>query len=350
VATLLLLYDETMLRHQAGPGHPERPARLEVVVDALSGGHLPGSEWAAPAMATTEALTRIHHPDYVARLRALAGSHAQLDPDTGMGPDSQKAAWLAAGAALDAVDAVMTGTAKTAFALVRPPGHHAEARRGMGFCLLNNIAIAAAHAVAAHGCERVLVVDWDVHHGNGTQHAFATRKDVLFFSAHRYPYYPGTGAMWEVGRGPGEGFTFNVPMPWGMGDREYAAVFEHLLLPVADAYRPDLVLVSAGFDAHRGDPLGDQRVTEEGFAAMCGMVQDLAHRHAGGRLVLFLEGGYRLGDLSRSALACAEVLCGAEPPIVRPGNAEAREVIGLVRAVQGRYWPTLASRSWRQGS
>ncbi|MBW1878891.1 MAG: histone deacetylase [Deltaproteobacteria bacterium] len=331
-----------MLRHQAGPGHPERPARLAAVVDALSAARLPRAEWVAPRPAALDALTRIHHPEYVARLRELAGSHAQLDPDTGMGPDSQSAAWLAAGAAVDAVDAVVEGASRRAFALVRPPGHHAEARRGMGFCLLNNIAIAAAHAVAAHGCKRVLVVDWDIHHGNGTQHVFATRDDVLFFSTHRYPFYPGTGALEEVGRGAGAGFTFNVPMPWGLGDREYGAVFEQLLLPLADAYRPDLVLVSAGFDAHRDDPLGDQRVTEDGFAAMCGMVRDLADRHAGGRLVLFLEGGYDLSGLSRSARGCAEVLCGADPPQIRSALAETRDLVGRIQEVQGRYWPVFA--------
>jgi acetoin utilization deacetylase AcuC-like enzyme len=342
VATLQLVYEETMLRHLAGPGHPERPARLAAVVDAISRARLSGAEWTAPRPAALEALTRIHHPEYVSRLKDLDGSSAQLDLDTGMGPDSQRAAWLAAGAALDAVDAVMSGASLRAFALVRPPGHHAEASRGMGFCLLNNIAIAAAHAVAAHGCKRVLLVDWDVHHGNGTQHAFATRDDILFFSTHRYPFYPGTGALEEVGRGAGAGFTVNVPMPWGLGDREYGAVFEEVLLPLADAYRPELVLVSAGFDAHRDDPLGDQRVTEDGFAALCGVVRDLADRHCRGRLVLLLEGGYDLGGLSRSARACAEVLCGAEPPPLRPGAAETRDLVRRVRAVQSRFWSVFA--------
>ena len=311
----LILFDEAMESHDPGRWHPERPERLRAIVDLLRGdGRLTGVRWERPTPATRDAIERVHTTPYVERLESCRGRSVALDPDTHTSPRSIEAMYLAAGAAVGAVTAVVEGSARNALALVRPPGHHAEASRAMGFCLVNNVAVAAEHARAALGCERVLVVDWDVHHGNGTQHSFEDRADVLYFSTHRYPFYPGTGRMEEIGNGEGRGYTVNVPLPAGMGDEEYAAAFRELLLPVAEAYRPDLVLVSAGFDAHHGDPLGGMGVTSQGFAALCGLVADIAARHAGGRVVLLLEGGYGLEGLARSVRACARVLAGAAPP------------------------------------
>jgi acetoin utilization deacetylase AcuC-like enzyme len=213
------------------------------------------------------------------------------------------------------VTEVVSGHYRHALALVRPPGHHAEADEARGFCLFNNVAIAAAHARAELGCERVLIVDWDVHHGNGTQHSFYDRDDVLLFSLHRYPFYPGTGDADETGRGAGAGYTVNVPFPGGQGDGDYLAACEALLVPIADAFAPDLVLVSAGFDAHYRDPLGGMEVTEDGYGAMAALVQAIAERHAEGRVVLLLEGGYDLSALGGGLRRCVDVLNGA------PGSA-----------------------------
>ncbi|MHC4128831.1 MAG: histone deacetylase family protein [Planctomycetota bacterium] len=343
---VLLLVDEAMLGHDPGPYHPERPDRLRAVVAALRGSPVAGVRWAVPQPAPREAIERIHEPAYVDRIEELRGRTAALDLDTTVSPGSVPAALLAAGAAIDAVTAVTAGDARCAFALVRPPGHHAEARRAMGFCLFNNIAIAAAHAGATLGYQRVLIVDWDVHHGNGTQHAFYDRRDVLYFSTHRYPFYPGTGSADEVGAGAGAGHTVNVPLAERCGDAEFAAIFDELLEPIADAYRPDLLLVSAGFDAHRDDPLGGMGVTAGGFAALCGRVRAIARRHAGDRLVLVLEGGYDLGALAESAHACLEVLAASSPSPRPSPPAEFLAAAGIIRqmrAAQGDHWP-LAER------
>src|SRR3954468_1430108 len=265
----LLITGEGMLAHDPGPGHPERPERLLAILANLRARPIPGTRWAPPTPAPREALERVHTRAYVDSILRLRGQSADLDPDTSVSPGSVDAALLAAGSAIDAVDAVMTGPAASAFALVRPPGHHAEPARAMGFCFFNNIAIAAAHARARHGCRRVLIIDWDVHHGNGTQAAFYSDSSVLFVSFHQFPLYPGTGAPRELGPGPGLGYTINLPMPAGMGDGDYAAIFDLVVSPIADACAPDLVLVSAGFDAHRADPLGEMRLTELGFRHLC---------------------------------------------------------------------------------
>jgi acetoin utilization deacetylase AcuC-like enzyme len=234
---------------------------------------------------------------------------------------------LAAGAAVGAVEEVWSGRVQNAFALVRPPGHHAEAQGAMGFCLLNNAAI-AAEAARRLGAERVMVLDWDVHHGNGTQHVFEQRRDVLYLSSHQYPYYPGTGASHEVGTGAGAGYTVNCPLPPGQGDADYGAVFHDLFLPAGEAFRPDIVIVSAGFDAHARDPLADMLVTERGFAAMCTSLAELALRQCGGKLVLLLEGGYNLEALAQSVRACLEVMTGARREDFPPGVG--RDVAGIV--------------------
>ncbi|HWE23582.1 MAG TPA: histone deacetylase [Myxococcales bacterium] len=334
---VLLLFDPVMTEHDPGPGHPESPDRLQAIWRDLSSRPVAGTQVAAPPKATREELQRVHDQGYVARILELRGRELQLDPDTATSAASVDAALLAAGAAAEAVRRVLNGNAESAFALVRPPGHHAESTRAMGFCLFNNVAVAAAEA-HARGLSRVLCVDWDVHHGNGTQHSYYARRDLLFCSTHQYPLYPGTGHELETGTGAGEGFTVNVPLPAGCGDADYSAAFADLLLPIGDAYRPELVLVSAGFDAHRDDPLAGMEVSEDGFAALCGAVKQIADRHCPGRLVLTLEGGYDLQALSRSVRGCIEVLAGAEAPPLRGQVSRAAHALREVRAAQAPYW------------
>ncbi|MEE9130740.1 MAG: histone deacetylase [Phycisphaerales bacterium] len=337
---VLLLYDEAMLAHDPHPDHPERPDRLRAVRDALHQQPVPGARWGAGQPAGRESIARVHSAAHIDRIESLRGQSAALDVDTAVSPGSVQAAHLAAGAAIDAVTAVVDGRAARAFALVRPPGHHAEANRAMGFCLFNNIAIAAAHARDRLGCERILIVDWDVHHGNGTQQAFYRDSNVLFFSTHQSPFYPGTGAVDETGADDGIGYTVNVPLPPGLGDGAYGAIFAQLLIPIADSFAPDLVLVSAGFDSHRNDPIGGMMMTERGFALLCAVVCDIADRHANGRLALILEGGYNLAALAGSVRACVETLAGSGPQPPN-GRCDARsdKVVDLVRSVHAGTWP-----------
>jgi acetoin utilization deacetylase AcuC-like enzyme len=308
IMTTLLLHDDVMLGHDAGRGHPERPERLRAIVRALESADFGHVRWAPPAPASRDHLRGVHTAAHVDALLARRGATFAFDGETVLGPGSIDAALAAAGAVVDAVDAVIAGAARNAFALVRPPGHHAEPDRAMGFCLLNNIAIGAAHAVARHGLQRVLVVDFDVHHGNGTQAAFFGRADVLYFSIHQWPLFPGTGRPDERGTGAGAGATVNVPVPAGLGDADYLALLDAHLAPVAAAYRPELVLVSAGFDAHVDDPLGGMRLTADGFASIVRRLDVIAEAHARGRMVLVLEGGYDVDALADSAVACVEAL------------------------------------------
>ncbi|MFQ5503211.1 MAG: histone deacetylase [Planctomycetota bacterium] len=336
---VLILSDAAMLSHETGPGHPEHPDRLRAILDGLAG--VPGLSWQEPGRASRAQVERIHAPHHVERIESLRGRRGSIDSDTSVSEGSVQAAYLAAGAGIDAVSAVSSGRAKRAFALVRPPGHHAEAELAMGFCLFNNIAIAAAHARAELGYQRVLIVDWDVHHGNGTQHVFESRPDVLFFSAHQSPFYPGSGDVSETGTAEGTGYTVNVPLPAGFGDAEYGALFGDLLTPIAESYDPDLVLVSAGFDAHHDDPLGGMQVSADGFAALAGIVRDIADRHAEGRLVLLLEGGYDLKGLQRSVRACVEVMSGAIPPEHRSPGKDCLELTRRVRSRHKQSWTNL---------
>jgi acetoin utilization deacetylase AcuC-like enzyme len=334
----LLLTDDRMLAHEPGQWHPESPSRLAAILRRLDERAVPHVKLASPPRATEAELSRVHSAEHVRALLALAGRSEEIDPDTTVSAGSIEAALLAAGAAAESVRAVLDGRANGAFALVRPPGHHAERGRAMGFCLFNNIAVAAAEA-HAKGLERVLCVDWDVHHGNGTQRSFWRSKDLLFLSTHQWPLYPGTGHESEVGEGEGAGYTVNVPLPSGCGDRDYAAVFRDLLLPLAETYRPELVLVSAGFDAHRDDPLGGMGLTADGFAALCGVVKDIADRHCPGKLVLTLEGGYDLQGLSDSVRCCVEVLASGGAPRLQPdASAAARDAIARAKAAQATHW------------
>jgi acetoin utilization deacetylase AcuC-like enzyme len=334
-----LVADEAMADHDPGPGHPERPERLASLERDFSAQPIAGVVRVAPREATAAELTAVHDPEHVASLAALAGQWCRVEADTTMSERSYEAALLAAGGAVAAVEAVMGGTAANAFVWARPPGHHAEVSYPMGFCLFNNVAI-AAEAGRRLGAERVVIVDWDVHHGNGTQHIFEQRRDVLMMSVHQYPHYPGTGAADEVGKGAGRGHTVNCALGGGQRDADYGQVFEEVFLPIAESFRPDLVLVSAGFDAHAADPLGDMNVTERGFAAMCTAVRRIADLHAKGRLVLVLEGGYDLNALVASSRACLEVLTGRTEEFPR-GAARATQAVTASRSALAAHWPSL---------
>jgi len=258
--------------------------------------------------ATDESLALVHDPRYIAGVRDFAArGGGWLDADTPVSPRSVEIAALAAGAGIAAVDASLDGHANRGFVLARPPGHHATPTRGMGFCLFNTIAVAAAHALQ-RGLERILVIDWDVHHGNGTQDAFYATDQVLFISVHQWPLYPGTGAAAERGADAGDGYTINVPLAAGADDAVYAELCERVILPAAAAYRPQLVLVSAGFDAHASDPLGGMLVTSAGFGDLARRVVEIADTHAGGRVVAFLEGGYDPPALAASVVATLAAL------------------------------------------
>ncbi len=327
----LVFTDPRFLDHHPGPGHAESPARLDAIMAEIGRAPLAGVTIETPRAATDTEIEAAHSPAYRSKLAQLDGQYAELDPDTGVSPGSWKAARLAAGAAVGSVEAVMAGRADNAFALVRPPGHHARPGRAMGFCLLNNAAI-AAEAARRDGAERVLIVDWDVHHGNGTQEIFQAREDVLYMSVHQFPFYPGTGAAGEVGVGAGRGATVNCPLPGGQTDADYGVVFHDLFLPVGRAFAPDLIIVSAGFDAHARDPLAEMRVTERGFAAMGSALHELAASTCGGKLVLLLEGGYDLPALAASVRASLEVLTGRREDFPRGAGTAAIDAVLSTRA------------------
>lgn len=297
--------------HHNGDGHPERPSRLEAIETGLKTRGLWDRLTHPQFDAATQAqLEYCHTPAHVAHIRTLAeNGGAQIDPDTRVTKHSFHVAGLAVGAALGAVDGVLQGKYKNAFAAVRPPGHHAESNRAMGFCLFNSIAIAARHAQRAHGLERVAIVDWDVHHGNGTQEIFYSDGTVFFASVHQSPLFPYSGQSTERGRGEGEGTTLNFPLEAGHGDTEYLEIWEHVGTALK-AFRPQLILVSAGYDAHFRDPLGGMRLTAAGFAGLTRRTQEWAENLCESRLVCVLEGGYDLQGLGESVAATIETLLG----------------------------------------
>ena len=297
------VYDPRYLGHEMGRSHPESPERLRTICAQLqSSGTWSRLHQLTPRRAERQWVELIHDPSYVDRLerRSPANGYASLDPDTSMSPGTLEAAFLATGGALAAVDAMMNGDIDQAFCAIRPPGHHAEADRAMGFCFFNTVAIAARYIQQHYGVQRVLIVDWDVHHGNGTQHAFYDDASVMFFSTHQFPYYPGTGRATETGEGQGKGLTINVPFSGGQGDDEYREVFQKVLVPAADAFQPEFVLISAGFDAHRDDPLASMELTEQGYAELTRIVASIAKNFSGGRILACLEGGYHLQALAKS--------------------------------------------------
>ncbi|MFL6194316.1 MAG: histone deacetylase [Thermoanaerobaculia bacterium] len=310
-----LFTDPACLEHKAPPGYPERPDRLSRVVAHLRESGWPEGEAGVRAEALREAVTAIHDEAYVDRFeRAVARGDSLLDSaDNPLSPGTGRAAWAAVSAALAAADWVAGGEGRTGFAAVRPPGHHAERAVAMGFCFFNSVAVAAEHLRRRHGVSRVAVFDFDVHHGNGTQHLFEGRADVFYLSTHQFPFYPGTGAADEAGIGAGEGFTLNVPLPAGSGDDVYEEAIRGRILPALRGFAPEVLLLSAGFDAWQHDPLGGMRVTAEGFRSWGDWLRGLAAEVCGGRVVALLEGGYDLANLPLLVEAHLEGLAGGKP-------------------------------------
>ena len=302
-----IVLDDRYLDHQPGAWHPERPDRLRAVqkaVDEIKKTQAEKLIELKPRLATDEEIAMIHDSEHVYKIKKTAGHHVDLDPDTHASPLTWQTAALAVGGLLECVDQVMTEQSQNAFAFVRPPGHHAERERAMGFCFFNNVAIAAEYALRQHNAKRIVIMDYDVHHGNGSQHSFYDRSDVFYISTHRYPFYPGTGDEREEGRGAGKGYTLNVTFEGGEGDEEYLKAFDQKIVPAINAYKPDLILVSAGYDAHREDPLGGMEVTGKGFGMMHQKLLESAQKNCGGKLVSVLEGGYNLEGLEESVREC----------------------------------------------
>lgn len=344
MARSVYLRHDASLAHDTG-AHPERAARITAIEAELERHDWLGMERLQAPRVASETLTAVHPVRYVRAIDELCASapptRGFIDADTVVVEESYEAALRAAGGAVQLVDLLMSGEAASGMSALRPPGHHAEPMRAMGFCLFNNIAVAARHALDAHGLERVLVLDWDVHHGNGTNAAFHDSPEVLFVSLHQAPLYPGTGPADDVGSGDGAGYTVNVPLAAGAGDAIYSSLLEHLVVPLARAYVPQLVLLSAGFDAHRDDPLAEMLVTEDGFAAMAGTVRRVA-AELEVPVGAVLEGGYDLRSLAASTLATLRVLTAPDPP----PRAEDVPLVPQARDAAARlaeHWPALAS-------
>jgi len=302
----IVLHDGATVGHAPRPGHPESPRRLEAALNGVRPlADARRVSLAAPRPAIDAEVLRVHSPGYLATVRAevAAGRTTLSTGDTDISAGSLTAALAAAGCVISAADAVLTGKARRAFCAVRPPGHHASRERGMGFCVFNNLAIGLRHAQQRHGVGRVLVVDWDVHHGNGTQDLFASDGSVLFFDTHQHPWYPGTGLRDEVGSGRGRGLIVNRPFAAGAGKDEILTAFREDLIPAAERFKPELVMISAGFDSRAGDPLGQFRLTDEDFAELTRVVVAIAQAHAGGRVISVLEGGYSLQGLESATRA-----------------------------------------------
>ena len=333
-----IVLDERMLAHDPGVGHPERPDRLRVLHSRLA--DAPGLVHIGARLATEEQLALVHTTALIDQVAATAGRGPVIfDPDTRTSAGSYEAARLAAGGLVGLCDAVLAGEVANGMALVRPPGHHAERGRAMGFCFFNNVAIAAAH-LRRQGVARVLIVDWDLHHGNGTQHVFESDPDVFYVSTHQYPYYPGTGAAEEVGMGQGVGRTLNLPVPAGFGDHELGRLFADVVTPICRQFAPEFVLVSAGFDCDLRDPLGGLAVTPAGIAAMAQACLALAEECAGGRIAAVLEGGYDLDAIADGVDVVLATLRGDRQPArsVTGDPRRADPLVERVRAAHAPYW------------
>lgn len=333
------LYDSLFLKHSE-VGHPESPQRLEAILQVWDDSGLFARLTALePTPAMDDQLLRVHSEKHLNTLFAAdRRGGIQIDADTYMNQFSRDAAYLAAGAAINGVDAVMTGVVDAAFVLARPPGHHANRDLAMGFCLINNIAVAAQYAIDRYKLERVLIMDFDVHHGNGTQDIFYSSAEVLYFSTHRYPFYPGSGHWQDIGIDAGRGFTVNVPLPHSIGNEQYARIFDDLLYPSAARYQPQLVLVSAGYDAHWADPLGALTLLDAtGYGYMTQVLQSVAREFARGRIVFLLEGGYNFDALAFSTAATVETLLGnsvISDPVGPPPRPE-HDISDFIEHLQG---------------
>lgn len=339
---MIVVSSERFIEHQTPPGHPESPERAEVMDVVASQWRTRGGSMIAPRPVTDAELGRVHAVDYLERFAQTAGKSTALDPDTFTSPETYEIARLAAGAALLAVERAVNTSDPRALALVRPPGHHAERDRAMGFCFYNNVAAAAAHARAL-GSARVAIVDYDVHHGNGTQHIFETDPHVLYVSTHQFPYYPGTGAATEIGEGEGRGFTVNLPFEVGATDQDYRLGFDEIILPILRQFRPDLMLVSAGFDAHERDPLGGLRLTTGTFGAMTAALRAVADQFCHGRLVTVTEGGYDFRALRDSLGVAMDVLAAKDAsapewPATSIDSSRGAATVRATRSALSSYW------------
>ena len=336
-----IVLDTGFTRHLTPTGHPERSERIGALVEAFKKWDRLDELIRIPTSTAREEWIRaVHSPEHLARIKTTSGKDfSQLDADTSTSADSYEVALLAAGSAVGLVDELTREKIDSGFAVIRPPGHHAESNRVMGFCLFNNVAVAAEWAIRKGLAKRVAIVDFDVHHGNGTQEIFYSRSDVLYLSTHQYPFYPGTGHFSETGAGPGEGFTANFPIPAGTGDHFHCTLFRDLLLPIVRQFDPQLILVSAGYDAHRDDPLAGMNLSTEGFGALVNLLNDVAREVCGGRVLYLLEGGYNLSALCDAVLLTIDT--SLEPrefdiPVAQAGDYEIyRDVL---RSKLSPYW------------
>jgi acetoin utilization deacetylase AcuC-like enzyme len=333
MAKTAVVVDPAYLKHAPGEFHPERPERIKVLLDLAASLDSVEFQLLSPRAATRAEIETCHSAEHFALVESTSRlNQFALDGDTITSRDSFGVSLLAAGGFVTLLDVIAAGECRNGFALVRPPGHHARPDHAMGFCLFNTIAVGAEHLKRAHKAQRILVMDWDVHHGNGTQEIFYADPSVLFISTHQYPFYPGTGAAREVGAGPGEGYTINIPLPAGCADGEYLGVFRDIIAPTVQKFQPDWILVSAGFDPHKRDPLAGMAVTEAGFAAMARALLRLADESAAGKIAFLLEGGYDLSALSVSVAAVLREMRRPGPEDAL-GAASAERIQPLIKGI-----------------
>jgi acetoin utilization deacetylase AcuC-like enzyme len=336
-----IVTDRSYMKHFAGRSHPERPERVEVMIQMAEGLTREDLQIRAPREASLDEIALCHRPEYIQAVERTSHlDRFDFDPDTHSSRDTYRTALLAAGGVLTAVETVLDGAAENAFAIVRPPGHHALPGRAMGFCFFNSVAIAAESLIRRKGLKRVMIIDWDLHHGNGTQEIFYDSAEVLYASTHQFPHYPGTGSMQEVGAGEGLGYTVNAPMPADFGDGEYLRVFDELIIPIGRAFKPQFIMVSAGFDCHWRDPLGEMQVTEGGFTQMMRRIKRLAAECCDGKIVAALEGGYNLEAMADSGAAVIDEM-GCEPDerlVQTSGGDRVIPIIERARKGVGQYW------------
>ncbi|MBI5199869.1 MAG: histone deacetylase [Nitrospirae bacterium] len=337
-----IIMDNRYLEHKAAFHHPENPQRLEAIYKGIKENEIfEKLLLIEPRIADKEEIALIHDYQYIDEIESYAGSQKMLDADTYLSERSPEIARLAAGGLLNLVDAVISGRITNGFALIRPPGHHAEKDRAMGFCIYNNIAIGARYAMARYCLERIAIIDWDLHHGNGTQNAFYADPGVLYFSIHQYPHYPGTGAFSEIGTGKGEGFNINIPLSSGHGDADYCLIFDEIISPVCREFQPQLIMVSAGFDIYFMDPLGGMQVTEKGFGAITSKIISIADDLCAGNLICVLEGGYNLEGLAQGTIEVLNKMVTGEKKIEiseRGISSDLPEIIKKVKQSHKGYW------------
>ncbi len=336
-----IVKDKKYLNHHMGDFHVESPKRLESIYELFEGKTSFDYQDITPRLASEKEIQMIHSRDYFNLIKKTSEKpRVMLDPDTSTSSRSYETALLAAGGLLEGIDFIMEDKINNGFALIRPPGHHAEQSRAMGFCIFNNVAIAAEYLRNEYNVERILIVDWDLHHGNGTQNSFYKTDKILYFSTHQYPHYPGTGTAVEAGLSDGEGFTVNIPLLPGKTEEDYLYIYKNILNPIAADFKPEFVLVSAGFDIYKGDPLGGMNVTVEGFGALAHELLKLAQRYAESRILFILEGGYDLTGLKRGVESVLKQMSGiAEPPSIKPALSQSSEnELEPVYSIQRKYW------------